>query len=155
MLSGSLRQALDPLDEGFTDEMMFGALKAVHLLHDRIAVPEDAVDPHSSFFQSLDSRVSEHGKVSLIVQLEAFAQNLSLHIACEQNLSAGERQLLCLARAILRRHKLVILDEATSSVDQEKDRLITETLATEFKGVTMLTIGGVCICSELGYIALS
>lgn len=59
----------------------------------------------------------------------------------EQNFSAGERQLICLARAMLRRHKLVILDEATSSVDYETDKLITETINKEFKGVTLLTIG--------------
>ncbi|KAJ1287818.1 hypothetical protein BS78_02G039800 [Paspalum vaginatum] len=68
--------------------------------------------------QKLDSAVTENGR----------------------NWSAGQRQLVCLGRVILQRRKILVLDEATSSVDPITDRLIQETLNRQFLGCTMITI---------------
>lgn len=58
----------------------------------------------------------------------------------QQSLSQGQAQLLCLARALVRRSKLVILDEATSSLDAETDALIRDILRSEFVDCTVISI---------------
>lgn len=56
------------------------------------------------------------------------------------NLSSGEKQLICICRAILRKNKVVIIDEATSNIDVKTEQVIQNLINNEFRNSTILTI---------------
>ena len=79
------------------------------------------------------------------VQLKQLVRNHpdGLHLLVAEsgtNLSAGERQLICVARAILKKSHILLIDEATANVDHATDRMIQEVIADKFRDRTILTI---------------
>jgi ATP-binding cassette subfamily C (CFTR/MRP) protein 1 len=78
--------------------------------------------------------------VNLAAKVRSMDGQLDFILSEGESLSVGERQLLCVARALLRQTSILILDEATASVDIESDNLIQQVIATQFQGATVLAI---------------
>jgi ABC-type multidrug transport system fused ATPase/permease subunit len=119
LFTGTLRSNLDPFSE-YSDHKIWTSLKECHFLEScLLGNSSSSTDPSSNNHSiTLDSIVEEGGS----------------------NYSQGQRQLLCLGRAILKQSKLIILDEATASIDHETDVKIQQTIRNQFKDSTLLVI---------------
>jgi len=108
-----------------------------HLFHDTIRENVRWVAPNASDDEVLDA-LRMAGASTLLARLP---NGLDTKIGDRGTLlSGGERQRLALARALLRRPRLLVLDEATSALDPESERAIRQTIASLTPAVTVLTI---------------
>ena len=109
LFQGTIRSNLDPFSQS-DDTSLWAALRRVHLIEADGARGDKPRQFH------LDASVGDEGV----------------------NFSLGQRQLLAMARALVRNARIIIMDEATSSVDFETDAKIQSTVNQEFQGATVL-----------------
>ena len=133
LFSGTIRSNLDPFGL-FTDEEIFTALRRVHLIG-----PAGSTNGEENG-QRDSSNASDGDTSSQFQDNKNIFLNLQSPISeSGSNLSQGQRQLLCLARALLKEPKVLMMDEATASIDYATDAKIQDTLR-ELKGNTIITI---------------
>lgn len=149
MVAALLRVA--PLSQGdiYLDQMNLKTL-SLSVIRERIGVitqepflfegtVRENLDPSYRYYDSeIWHAIKNSAAATLLVQQLG---GLDGHVdRCGNNLSAGQRQLLCLARALLKNAKVVCIDEGTSSLDDESDLCMQQALRNAFKSCTLIFI---------------
>ncbi|KAF8587167.1 multidrug resistance-associated ABC transporter [Ramaria rubella] len=143
LFAGTIRDNLDPFNE-HSDEDCLDALARVHLISHgsqrSSRVPSQAPSTHSdsegntASIIGADSAMQSDMENKITIKLESTVSVGGL------NFSNGQRQLLAMARALLRQSGVVIFDEATSSIDKAADLKIQAAIREEFNSSLLLTI---------------
>ncbi len=136
LFRGTVRSNIDPFNK-HTDLELWDALRQAHLLSPQASnnkETDDPDDPDSDDDQNEKTADNPNAHESPRVTLDAPVAEEGL------NFSLGQRQLLALARALLRGVRIVLIDEGTSSVDPVTDARIQDTLARGLRGKTLIAI---------------
>ena len=150
LLSGSVRTNIDPNGQ-FRDEDIEAILKKTYIFDNLLeSIGRSAATGSAKDKAARQEKATEHQtmpmiseRASLVTTSDSSKTQSVLDYQIKEggsNISQGQRQLLCIARAIIQKPKILLMDEATANIDSKTDQIIQKIIKTEFRDSTVVTI---------------